>query len=484
MLLSNKYHRELSLIISKIARLYGTPFYFYDERMIVYQCAQALHMLSNKDDLTVRYAMKANSNSEILRIINGQGLFIDASSFEEAQRAILAGINPNKIMLTSQLTPTNPKEKALLKKCILAGMKYNVCSPQQYQLIKEFIQAHKGRVTLAMRVHPGEGGSGESSTRDTANKYSCFGVQLFQIPAIMEDAKKRGIVFDTVHVHIGSGGDPEKWRENIDRELKIVAQFFPDAKIVSFGGGLKVDRMDNSNSANILELGQYAEKQLAIFRTHTGRKLHMEVEPGTFIMAMAGRIATTICDIKTTGSNGYDFLVLNGGMEMNARPVMYEAIHPSYIVTPGGLIVSGPDKIYIGEEKAFIPVGRCCESGDTQSLQRKIITPPIDEKFFELVKKAGSPEALQKILNQYWQSASIQEEITPRKMGDPGIGYLYIIGGAGAYCASMCFRNYNSYREAPEYLLRPNGQVVMIRRLQTIQQITENECCEPIQLAA
>ena len=85
-------------------------------------------------------------------------------------------------------------------------------------------------------------------------------------------------------------------------------------------------------------------------------------------------------------------------------------------------------------------VGHCCESGD-------LLTPSPDN--------AG--------------------ELGPRELAKADIGDLCVIEGAGAYCSSLSAKNYNSFPEAPEVLLRENGDLVVIRRRQTLDQIVQNE---------
>lgn len=112
------------------------------------------------------------------------------------------------------------------------------------------------------------------------------------------------------------------------------------------------------------------------------------------------------------------------------RPSIYGAQHPISILqeTPGPA------------EEEYIVSGHCCESGD-------ILTPA-----------PGDPEGL-----------------LPRKMAKAKIGDFCVIGGAGAYCASMCTQNYNSYPAAAEVMLMSDGSIKLIRRRQTLAQILENE---------
>jgi len=409
----------------------SAPFYLYDEDTIVKKCREARAM-PKAFRLTVRYAMKANSNKAILQLINNEGLHIDASSLNEVRRANTAGVPIGKILLTTQEVHLG-KEREDLESAVRAGLHYNVCSLRQLELIADF--ASQYRLPLSMRVHPGVG-SGESSTRNTGDKYSCFGMHLTDIEKALKYAKAKGLVFERVHVHIGSGGDPKKWRENIDRELGFVERYFPDARIVNFGGGLKEARMPDEKAADIKDLGNYAKQKIERFYKRTGRKLRMEIEPGTYIMANAGYLVTRVIDKKQTGEDGFRFLVLDGGMEVNTRPLLYGSRNPFYVISEQGLLSSEWNMKDV--KSKFVVVGRCCESGDAQTLDS-------------------------------------EGHILERRMAEPEIGDAVVIGGAGAYCSAMSPFNYNSHTQATEVLLRKNGKLQLIRKEQTLEQMTQNE---------
>jgi diaminopimelate decarboxylase len=313
-------------------------------------------------------------------------------------------------------------------------MLYNVCSLRQLELVGGF--AAQNGAGLSIRVHPGVG-SGESASRNTGDHYSCFGVHLNDIERALACAREMRVTFIQVHVHIGSGGDPELWRQNIDRELGIVERYFPDAVSVGFGGGLKEARMPDEQAADVPELGEYAAMRIEEFYGRTGRKLRMELEPGTFIVANAGYALTRVMDKKRTGGDGFNFIVVNGGMELNARPLIYGSRHPFYVVSRGGALLSSEFGLSGGTYCAVV-AGRCCESGDTQN-----------------VGADGYSE--------------------PRTMAEPEVGDFVVIGGVGAYCSAMAPFNYNSYSQAPEVLLRADGGLKLIRKRQSLEQIIENE---------
>ena len=422
-------------MIARVAAQFGTPLYLYDESLIIEKCQHVLAM-PNAFGLEPRYAMKANSNKALLQLISAQGLNIDASSLNEARRAHGAGIPFEKILLTTQEVPLR-QDRQDLEKMLLQGLRYNVCSIRQLELVEDFALQHK--ISLSMRVHPGVG-SGESVTRNTGDKYSCFGIHLSGLKTTLARTRAKGLVFDQVHVHIGSGGDPEKWRDNIDRELGFVEEYFPEAKRVNFGGGFKEARMPDESAADIQALGIYAAKRIKEFHERTGRKLVMEVEPGTYIVANSGYLITEVIDKKKTGDDGFGFVIVDGGMEVNARPLLYGSRHPFAVVSQdGNLIGSDCDLSGLTEDKDLrILVGRCCESGDSQTL-------------------------------------AADGHIVPRLMAEPNLGDYVVIGGCGAYCASMTPFNYNSHVQAGEVLYRKSDKLQVIRREQSLEQLTANE---------
>jgi diaminopimelate decarboxylase len=421
-------------VIATAAKKFGTPFYLYDEGFLIEKCKAVLSM-PNAYGLEARYAMKANSNKTILQIINDQGFQIDASSLNEAKRAALAGIPLERIMLTTQEVPEKQQRKDL-EQMMLNGMKYNVCSLRQLHLIGDFAKKHG--IDLAIRVHPGLG-TGESASRNTGDDYSCFGVHLTDIEEALAYAQQKGIKFTKVHTHIGSGGNPEIWKQNVDLELNIIQKYFHDAKTVSFGGGLKEARMPDEHAADIIALGNYAKQQIEKFYQETGTKLSAEIEPGTFIAANLGYAVTKVVDKKKTGPKGLAFAVLDGGMDINCRPLMYGSRHPFYVISKKGVLLSSE----YGEEsksvkRDMVVVGTCCESGDSQCLNN-------------------------------------DGHNVPRVMAEPEIGDIVVVGGAGAYCSSMAPFNYNSHVQIPEVLYTSDGQLQLIRKRQTLKQMVANE---------
>ncbi|MCD6116021.1 diaminopimelate decarboxylase [bacterium] len=419
--------------ILNAAGMCETPFYFYDGSMIERQCS-TLTGMPNAFGINVRYAIKANPSRAVLELIKKQGMMFDAGSLNEAARACIAGISFNKILLTSQDVP-HGEDLILLQNMMKKGLKYTVCSFLQLKNIASFVI--KNKIDLSIRIHPGQG-SGASATRNTGDHYASFGVQESELPKVLSFAEENNIKFTRIHVHIGSGSNPEDWKKNVNKTLSTVERFFPDVRIINLGGGFKVARMPDETAADTTELGEYTKEKFINFYRQTGRKIILEIEPGTYAVANSGYLVTSVIDIKPNKDETFWFFLLNGGMESNPRPLMYGARHPFYIVAKHGNLLWSD---YMSSANSSVPgviVGRCCETGDSQCLNE-------------------------------------DGTVAPRAMVKPETGDYIIIGGTGAYSSSLAPFNYNSYLQAAELMLTSEGEIKIIRKPQSLEQLLINE---------
>ena len=147
-------------------------------------------------------------------------------------------------------------------------------------------------------------------------------------------------------------------------------------------------------------------QKLAQFAEETGRQLHLEIEPGTWLVAHAGILVAEVADIVNTGADGHTFLRLDTGMNDITRPGMYGAQHEM-------MVLAGRE-----EQREYIVVGHCCETGD-------ILTP----------------------------APSNPENLASRRLARAEIGDKLVIFDAGAYCQSMSLKQYNAYPDAGTYFI-------------------------------
>jgi diaminopimelate decarboxylase len=400
---------------AEVRARFGTPCYVYDRAGLESAARRALAFPA-PFGFTLRYAMKANPSRGVLALFRELGLHADASSDNEVVRALRAGFPPETIQLTSQM-PSRQLAEHLAR-----GVIFNACSLHQ---LEELGRVAPGR-EASVRLNPGLG-SGSANRTNTGGPAASFGIWHEYLEDVKTVAKRHDLRLTRLHTHIGSGTDPEVWKRVTRMTLDLAARL-PDVTRVNLGGGFKIGRMPGEPSVDLDDVGAHVRQELIGFRDRDGRTLHLELEPGTYLVANAGFVVATVVDVVDTGRDGYLFAKLDSGMTEVTRPSLYGAQHPIHVLAE--------DR----DEADTVFVGPCCESGD-------ILTPA-----------PGDPETL-----------------GPRRGPRPAIGDLAVIGGAGAYCAAMSTINYNSYAQAPEVMLEPGGTLRLLRQREPLEEIWRNE---------
>jgi diaminopimelate decarboxylase len=400
---------------AEVRERFGTPCYVYDRTALEAAARRALAFPA-PFGFTLRYAMKANPSRGVLEVFRGLGLHIDASSDHEVERALRAGFAPAAIQLTSQAPSLRLAEH--LKR----GVLFNACSLHQLEAVGRLAPGSE----ISVRMNPGLG-TGSTKRTNTGGPAASFGIWHEYLGEVTSLAGRYDLKLTRLHSHVGSGTDPEVWKRCTRMTLDLAAKL-PDVRAINLGGGFKVGRMPGEVATDLVDVGGHVRDELLAFRERDGRRLHLEIEPGTYLVANAGTVVATCIDVVDTGAEGYRFAKLDTGMPEVTRPSLYGAQHPIDVLGEGR------------EEADVVFVGPCCESGD-------ILTPA-----------PGDPEAL-----------------APRRVPRPRIGDLVLVGGAGAYCSAMSTINYNSYPQAPEVMLEPDGRLTLLRRRQRLEQVWENE---------
>ena len=346
-----------------------------------------------------------------------------------------AGIPPSHISLSTQELPADFAE------LVDMGVKVNACSISQ---LEKFGQQYAGKTQkVGIRINPGVGSGGFSASTTTFSKTnvggpsSSFGIWhiLVEDGTVGSIVSKYGLVVERIHTHIGSGSEPKIWQQVATRSLEF-CKLWDTVTACNLGGGYKVGRNPGEPTTDLQQIGHPVADEFRKFAAQTGRELQMEIEPGTYLLAMSGALVSTVQDkVFTTGEAGHVFLKLDAGMTDVLRPSLYGAIHPM-TVFPG----SGKDEDVGSQQESVVVVGHCCESGD-------LMTPA-----------PGQPESL-----------------AERVLRKAQIGDILVIDGSGAYCAGMSTKNYNSFPEAPEVLVDEEGKPHLIRKRQTLEEIYQNE---------
>lgn len=404
--------------VRDLAQTHGTPLFVASEARLRERAEEALRF-PTPFGLTVRYAMKANPNRNLLRLFSEMGLHIDASSGHEVHRAIAAGVPPSHISLSAQELPSD------LADLLDRGVAFNATSLQQIRAAGELCRGRE----IGLRFNPGLGSGGTNRT-NVGGPGSSFGIWHEFADEAAGLLREFHLSCVRIHTHIGSGGDPAVWQRVAGLSLNLVRKF-PDVVTLDLGGGYKVGRMSTETGTDLQTIGEPVQTALREFAAETGRELHLEIEPGTYLVANGVSLISRIQDRVTTGPDGHVFYRLDTGMTDVLRPSLYGAQHP--------LVVVGRERDPVEVEEALI-VGHCCESGD-------ILTPA-----------PGDPEAL-----------------CPRAVHRGEIDDYVVVEGVGAYCASMCAWGYNSFPAAAEVLLDRAGGHRLIRRRQAVEDLWANE---------
>lgn len=378
----------------ELVRQHGSPLFVYSRNHLL-ERAQQLLDISLPFGHVVRYAMKANPHPEIIKLFAESGLCFDASSSYEASELLGKGIDGSRISLSSQQPAHN------LPELIVAGVQYVATSMHQLEL---FAAAAGPGANVALRVNPGMG-AGHNNRTSTGGINSSFGLWHEYLESALRLAHDKQLVINRVHIHIGSGADPSIWGNAMDKALHVVERM-PDVATLDIGGGYKIARTVEEREADMLQISSIFSDKLNAFATATGRKLCLELEPGTWLVGHAGMLLAEIVDIVDTGEGGYTFLRVNTGMNDFLRPAMYGAQHGIQVVNDNT------------QQEIYVVVGHNCETSD-------ILTPmPHDP-----------------------------EGILPRRLNKANIGDVLAISDTGAYSAAMSTRGYNAFPQATEIII-------------------------------
>jgi len=389
--------------VRELASNHGTPIYVYSKSALTRAAEEVKSAFADIPfGLTIRYAMKANPHPQILKLFEKQGLYIDASSEFEVYDALKVGVSAKKILLTSQQPPKNMKE------FVSKNISYTATSLHQLELYGKAAPSTK----VSIRLNTGLG-SGANHRLTTGGIEVGFGVWFHQDENRGQDIKdiadKYNLEIERLHIHIGTGSDPAIWAKLMDAGLKAV-EAFESVEILNLGGGFKLGYMSGEESADLIAIAKVASKKLIDFEKLTGRKIHLEIEPGRYLTARAGSIISTIIDKTNTGAAGDDFLKLDSGMTEIVRTAMYGSQHP--------LVVVPKNKAATTDHRSYVVIGHCCESSD-------LLT--------------SSPDNPEKIEPRLLRSAEIEDYMVTEM--------------AGAYCASMSTKGYNSFPVAKEIVI-------------------------------
>lgn len=394
--------------IEGIVKEYGTPLYVYNEDIL----RDRMHKVSQvitKYPYHANYSIKANTNIEILKIAHSEGLYADAMSVGELMMLEKAGFEKEKIFFVPNNVGADELQYAIDK-----GYMTSLDSLDQLELYGSMNKGGK----CAVRINPGVG-AGHHEKVVTAGKKTKFAVAEEDIDKIFEIAAKYDLKIAGINQHVGSlFMDPEPFLQAVTNFLRI-AKKFKDLEFIDFGGGYGIPyhKLDGEADFDMEGFSKRFEGYLDEFVAEYGYAPLFKTEPGRFCVAESSILLGRVNATKQ--NSGKKYAGTDIGMNVLVRPSMYDSWHDIEVVRD--------DKVVARDNLTEITVtGNICESGDLLAKDRQL------------------PEI---------------------KTGD-----IACVLDAGAYGYSMC-SNYNSRRRPAELLIQSDGQLRLIRRRETYEDL-------------
>jgi diaminopimelate decarboxylase len=416
--------------LTRAAEKFGTPLYIYSSATLLDHYARLDAALKPLDHL-ICYAVKANSNRAILRLLHEAGAGFDIVSGGELFRALKAGADPAKCTFAGV-----GKKREEIEYALDQGVySFNVESEAELDYIDEIASGKRQRAPIALRVNPDIAAETHAyiSTGKSENK---FGIALDRVAQIYERASKMsGVAIRGVQMHIGSQiTEAKPFAAAIEKVTVLVRELKSEYKIQFFsvGGGMGIIYRrafesgsgkwwhEHASEPSAFSVRDYADAIVPPLRELGVRIL---VEPGRFLIGNAGVLLTRVLYLKETTRK--KFAIIDAGMNDLIRPALYQSYHQIVpVIQPSEAKSTSRSKT----EKMDI-VGPVCESGDFFAKDREM------------------------------------PELRP--------GDLLAVMSAGAYGFVMA-SNYNS-RPLPAEALVRGDRLALIRKRQSVEDLTRDE---------
>jgi diaminopimelate decarboxylase len=381
--------------LARVADEFATPLYVYSAGTILDHYTRLDAALAPLDHL-ICYAVKANSNRAILKLLADAGAGFDIVSGGELYRVIAAGGDPARCTFAGVGKSREEIEYALEQRVC----SFNVESEAELDHIDRIAGDKKLRAPIALRVNPDVDPHTHHyiSTGSHENK---FGVALDHAPAVYERAARiRNIDIVGVQMHIGSQiTDAEPFASAIKKVAPIVRELKSkyDIKFFSIGGGMGIVYRralesgsgkwwhDHGGEPSAFSVRDYAD---AIAPRLRELGIRILVEPGRFLVGNGGVLLTRVLYIKKSGPK--KFAIVDAGMNDLIRPALYHSYHEIVPVKQPRTIRSTSKSMSKSKhrmEKIDI-VGPVCESGDFFALDREM--PEVHEGDLLTIMSAGA----------------------------------------------------------------------------------------------
>jgi diaminopimelate decarboxylase len=329
-----------------------TPFYYYDSEVLRKTLKTINEEAGKHEGFVVHYAVKANANPKILRIIREAGFGADCVSGGEIEASIKAGFPASKIVYAG-VGKSDWEINIGLENDIFC---FNVESIPELVVINE-LAAKKGKIArVAFRLNPNVGAHTHANIT-TGLAENKFGIAMRDMLTVIDEASKMANVkFVGLHFHIGSQildmGDFQALCNRVNELQDELERHRIQVEHINVGGGLGVD-YEHPNRLPIPDFKAYFDTYAKKLKLRNGQTLHFEL--GRAVVAQCGSLITRTLYIKEGATKR--FAIVDAGFPDLIRPALYQAYHKIENIT--------------SEEpkETYDVVGPICESTDVFAKQ-------------------------------------------------------------------------------------------------------------------
>ncbi|WP_066548283.1 MULTISPECIES: diaminopimelate decarboxylase [unclassified Sphingomonas] len=338
--------------LPRIAAEVGTPVYVYSQATFERHARVFREGLAGLDRTHLAFAVKANPNLGVLKVLAREGYGADVVSVGEMWRAIAGGIAPADIVFSGV-----GKRRDELEAALDAGIgQFNIEHEAEGVALAEIAAARGVRAPATIRVNP-DVDAGTHAKISTGRKENKFGIDIDQAPGVFARlAALPGLNLRGVATHIGSQlGRLAPLESAYVRMGQLVADLRGAGHAIShvdLGGGLGVPYRPGDVMPTPAEFGAM------VARVTRGWDVTLMFEPGRVIAGNAGVLLTEVLWVKPGAVNPY--VIVDAAMNDLMRPALYDAYHDFVAVRPSG------------ERMIANIAGPVCESGDTFGMGRDI----------------------------------------------------------------------------------------------------------------
>jgi diaminopimelate decarboxylase len=319
--------------LDEITKNKKTPFYLYSKKTIKYYFEYFMKeaQKSKINDPLICYAVKANTNDQVLKLLKNCGSGADVVSMGEMKKALKAGISPQKIVF-SGVGKTEEEIIFALKSHKNGIYSFNVESIEELEMINATAKKLKKIARVAFRLNPKVNVITHKHIA-TGNKTHKFGIlkddviDAINIPHLWTNTALVGL-----SIHIGSQLTDMKATEDAIKELSHLAlEINTELEFLDVGGGLGIDYTDEDRK-NLTSIEFYmkivSQSLEKYYFKKTTKKPRIVFEPGRIIVGKMGVLVSKV--IRTKLSDGRHFTIIDAGMNDLIRPALYEAHHEVY----------------------------------------------------------------------------------------------------------------------------------------------------------